>query len=468
MTPSNNKHDSNDKPPGSPPWGGREIYRSVQSIGLSSIGGALVFYDFIIFVFLAPIIGKLFFPVMASDWLLPVQSFGIFAVGYLFRPLGGIVLGHFGDLFGRKRLFAFSILLMSIATLGISVLPTYQTIGIAAPLLLVTFRSLQGIAIGGEVPGAWTFICEHIPRRHAGLACGLICSGLAFGILLASGVTAIFSALFTPAEIEAFVWRIPFLIGGFFGLPALYVRWCLKETPVFSRMIESRTLVPELPLRAVLRDHPKGVIISILLTWVMSAGIVVAALMTATLLQMTYGYSAEEALLATIVGTLFVILGSVLAGVMVDKIGAGNYLMGGSLFFAMTTFAFYAMAGVSYGALYVLYSVMGIAIGLMAAVPYVMVMVFPARVRVTGISFSYNISYAVFGGLAPVFLAYLVQMTPMAVAYYLLFVSALGFGLGAYLAVHTHMLEPDFGDFEMEHREDKPAIPESAISFRLR
>ncbi|MCL6708991.1 MFS transporter [Pseudomonas sp. R2.Fl] len=466
MPPSKNEHDRDDRPAAPPPWGRREIYRSVQSIGLSSIGGALVFYDFIIFVFLAPVIGKLFFPATTSDWLPAVQSFGIFAVGYLFRPLGGVVLGHFGDLFGRRRLFAFSILLMSIATLGISALPTYQTIGIAAPLLLIALRCLQGIAIGGEVPGAWAFICEHIPRRHAGLACGLICTGLAFGILLASGVTGILNALFTSAEIEAFVWRIPFLIGGLFGLPALYARWCLKETPVFSRMIESRTLVPELPLKAVLRDHSASVVFSILLTWAMSAGVVVAALMTASLLQMAYGYSAEDAMFATIVGTSFIILGSVLAGVMVDKIGAGNYLMGGSLFFAMATFAFYAMAGISYGAMFVLYSVMGVAIGLMAAVPYVMVMVFPARVRVTGISFSYNISYAVFGGLAPIVLAYLIHLTPMVVAYYLLFASVLGFGLGAYLAVHPRMLDPDFGDFDVRRQEDETGYPASATSFR--
>src|SRR5262245_60886833 len=115
-----------------------------RTLGLSALGGALEFYDFIIFVFFATVIGKLFFPPDMPEWLVLIQTFGIFATGYLVRPLGGIVLAHFGDLFGRKRVFAFSILLMAIATLGMALMPTYATIGLAAPMLLIFMRILQG------------------------------------------------------------------------------------------------------------------------------------------------------------------------------------------------------------------------------------------------------------------------------------------------------------------------------------
>lgn len=123
---------------------------------LAALGGALEFYDFIIFVFFAGVMGQLFFPADMPEWLHQMQTFGIFAAGYLARPLGGIVMAHFGDRVGRKKMFTLSILLMALPTLLIGLLPTYAALGIAAPLmLLLLLRILQGAAIGGEVPGAW-------------------------------------------------------------------------------------------------------------------------------------------------------------------------------------------------------------------------------------------------------------------------------------------------------------------------
>src|SRR5260370_7905851 len=129
----------------------------VRILSLASIGGALEFYDFVIFVFFATVIGKLFFAASLPDWVRQAQTFGIFAAGYLARPLGGIVMAHFGDKRGRKRMLTLSILLMAIPTLLIGLLPTYQSIGWAAPLLLLLFRVVQGIPIIGHAPGAWSF-----------------------------------------------------------------------------------------------------------------------------------------------------------------------------------------------------------------------------------------------------------------------------------------------------------------------
>jgi MFS family permease len=139
----------------------------IRTLSLASLGGALEFYDFVIFVFFTGIIGKLFFPPDLPDWLRQLQVFGIFAAGYLARPLGGIVMAHAGDLHGRKRMFTLSVLLMAIPTLLIGLLPTYQTIGIAAPLLLLAMRVMQGAAIGGEAPGGWVFVAEHAPSAWA-------------------------------------------------------------------------------------------------------------------------------------------------------------------------------------------------------------------------------------------------------------------------------------------------------------
>jgi MFS family permease len=135
-----------------------------KTLGLAALGGALEFYDFIIFVFFAPAIGQLFFPQAIPDWLRQLQTFGIFAAGYLARPLGGIIMAHFGDLLGRKRMFTLSVLLMSVPTLLMGLLPTYASIGLLAPVLLLVLRVLQGAAVGGEVPGAWVFVSEHVPQ----------------------------------------------------------------------------------------------------------------------------------------------------------------------------------------------------------------------------------------------------------------------------------------------------------------
>ncbi len=417
----------------------------VRVLGLSAVGGALEFYDFIIFVFFAAVLGKLFFPPDMPEWLVLIQTFGIFAAGYLVRPLGGIVMAHFGDKVGRKRVFALSVFMMSISTLAMACLPTYATIGVAAPILLVLFRMMQGAAIGGEVPGAWTFVAEHVPANRVGMACGFLCSGLTFGILLGSLIAAIINWVFTPDQVEAFAWRIPFLIGGVFGLIGVWLRRWLQETPVFTQMKASNSLHETLPLKVVLRDHLHGVVISALLTWVLSAGIVVTTLMTSTFLQKLYGYTALESLLATSFGSLFLIFGTVSAGMVVDRIGSGRFFAIAGIFFGAATFTFYSQAGTSLPVLFGLYAVMGLATGLVGAVPYVMVRAFPAQVRFSGLSFSYNVAYAIFGGLTPVVVTSMLAVNPMAHAYYLLFIAALTSGLGLYLLANSHRIEGEIG-----------------------
>ncbi|MFC4624792.1 MFS transporter [Daeguia caeni] len=416
-----------------------------HTLGLSALGGALEFYDFIIFVFFATVIGHLFFPPEMPDWLVLIQTFGIFAAGYLVRPLGGIVLAHFGDRFGRKRVFAFSVFLMSISTLAMACLPTYATLGVGAPILLIVFRMLQGAAIGGEVPGAWTFVAEHVPANRVGMACGFLCSGLTFGIMLGSLIATAINWIFTPDELSAYAWRIPFLIGGIFGMFAVYLRRWLAETPIFTEMKNSHLLQDRLPLGTVLRNHLHGVIISVLLTWILSAGIVVTTLMTATFLQKLYGYTPLQSLAATSFGTLFLMFGTVTAGAIVDRIGSGRFFAVAGVFFGIATFVFYTYAAVSLPVLFTLYAVMGLSVGMVGAVPYVMVRAFPAPVRFSGLSFSYNLSYAVFGGLTPVIVTSLLAVNPMAHAWYLVFIAVLASGLGLYLMVHSERLEGEIG-----------------------
>jgi len=270
-----------------------------------------------------------------SDWMRQLQTFSIFAAGYLARPLGGIIMAHFGDLLGRKRMFMLSIFLMSVPTLAIGLLPTYAMIGIWAPLLLLAMRILQGAAVGGEVPGAWVFVAEHVPR-HVGFACGTLTAGLTGGILLGSLVATAINKLYAPAELLAEGWRVPFIIGGFFGLLSAWLRQWLHETPVFREMEARQALANELPLKTVIREHRPAVIQTMLLTWLLSAAMVVVNMMTPTLLQKLYAIPASVTLQANSIATLFLSLGCIFFGALADRFGAGRMLVIGCAMLGFT------------------------------------------------------------------------------------------------------------------------------------
>lgn len=412
----------------------RPLTRSdYKTLSLSALGGALEFYDFIIFVFFAAVVGKLFFPAEMPEWLRQLQTFGIFAAGYLARPLGGIVMAHFGDLLGRKRMFTLSIFLMAVPTLVMGLLPTYAQIGIWAPLALLLMRVIQGAAIGGEVPGAWVFVAEHVPARHVGYACGTLTSGLTAGILLGSLMATLINTLYTPEEVQAWAWRVPFLVGGVFGLFSVYLRRWLHETPVFAELQQRKALAEEVPLKAVLREHRGAIAISMLLTWVLSAGIVVVILMTPTVLQTVYGFDAATALKANSLAIVCLTVGCIVSGALADRFGAGRTFLVGGLLLAASSWTFYSSLKAHPDWLFPLYALTGLFVGTIGAVPYVMVKAFPPVVRFSGLSFSYNLAYAIFGGLTPMIVSLLMKWDPLGPAYYVAALCGVAVFIGLYL-----------------------------------
>jgi MFS family permease len=404
-----------------------------KTLSLAALGGALEFYDFIIFVFFAAVIGELFFPPDIPEWLRQVQTFAIFAAGYLARPLGGIIMAHFGDKVGRKKMFSLSILLMALPTLAMGALPTYETIGIAAPLLMLLMRVLQGAAIGGEVPGAWVFVAEHVPEKRIGFACGTLTAGLTAGILLGSLVATVLNTTLSPAAIRDHGWRIPFFLGGVFGLLAMYLRRWLHETPVFQQMQQRKALAETMPLHTILAHHKRSIVISMLLTWLLSACIVVVILMAPTLMQKQHGIPAALSLQANSFATIMLLLGCVIAGWLVDRFGAARALIVGCLLLAIGSWNFFHQLGSTPEMLFVWYGLAGLSVGVVGVVPFVMVRAFPAAVRFTGISFSYNVAYAIFGGLTPISVTLMMNLTPMAPAWYVLALALIGFLVGIWL-----------------------------------
>lgn len=405
-----------------------------RTLLLASLGGALEFYDFIIFVFFATVISQIFFPPDVPEWLRQMQTFGIFAAGYLVRPLGGVAMAHFGDLVGRKRMFMLSVLLMAIPTLLMGLLPTYATVGVAAPILLLIMRMLQGAAVGGEVPGAWVFVSEHVPRNRIGFACGVLTCGLTIGILLGSLMATMVNTLWTPEEIAGGIWRMPFIVGGVFGLFALWLRRYLHETPVFEQLRKRRELVKGLPIRQVLAGHGSGVVHSMIFSWLLTAGIVVVILMTPTLAQTAYGIGAREALVANSLATLALAVGCVAFGMAADRFGADRVLVAGSLLLLASSIVLYwVLANVPSKFVHV-YMLAGFCVGVVGVVPTTMVETFPAAIRFSGISFSYNLAYAISGGLTPLIVTWWMRMHPQAPGYYVGAVAVVG-ALTAGLAI---------------------------------
>lgn len=389
-----------------------------RTLSLAALGGALEFYDFVIYVFLAPVIGQLFFPADMPDWLRLLQTFGIFSAGYLARPLGGILIAHFGDLLGRKQMFSLSIFLMAAPTLAIGLLPTYSSIGMAAPLLLLLMRILQGVAIGGEVPGAWVFIAEHVPAQRFGFGIGTLTAGLTVGILLGSLLAGAINSVYGPAAVAAFAWRIPFIAGGVFGFVSVYLRRFLEETPVFQELKARRALAREVPIKAVLRDHRAETLLALALTWVLTAAIVVVILFTPAYLQQIHHVPAPQALRANSLATFTFALGCLFFGWASDRFGTRAAMIAGFGGLLVSSYVFYSWLPGSPDSLSLTYGLTGFFVGAATTVPIVAVRSFPAPLRFSGLSFSYNVSYAVFGGLTPVVLTLWLRTTPMAPAYY--------------------------------------------------
>jgi len=414
--------------------------KDYKTLSLSALGGTLEFYDFVVYVFFAAVIGNLFFPATMPDWLRQLQTFGIFAAGYLARPLGGIIIAHFGDKLGRKRMFTLSIFLMAAPTLLIGLLPTYASIGIGAPLLLLACRVLQGAAIGGEVPGAWVFVAEHVPAPRVGQGVGVLTSGLTAGILLGSIVSVIINSHYTQAEIAGWAWRLPFLLGGIFGFVSVYLRRFLEETPVFKELKAHRELSRGLPLKTLLREHLGAVVISILLTWVLSAAVVVVILFTPTYLQKVHHITPALASQANAVSTLTLTLGCIFFGWCCDRIGLRASMAIGNLGLLLTGYLFYTGLPGTATSLFLTYPLAAFFVGSISTVPVAAVRAVPAAIRFSGLSFSYNVSYAIFGGLTPMMLTLWLKADQLAPAHYVSCLAVLGIVL-AFVPLTTSLTQ---------------------------
>tara|TARA_B100001248_G_scaffold261923_1_gene254993 strand:+ start:18431 stop:19786 length:1356 start_codon:yes stop_codon:yes gene_type:complete len=401
----------------------------VKVMALSSLGGALEFYDFVIYVFFARIISELFFGAAASSFVALMESFAVFAIGYLFRPLGGIIFSHFGDKKGRKNMFALCIFLMAVPTFLMGCLPTYAQIGVWAPILLCVMRCMQGMAVGGEIPGACVFVAEHVGKRYKGLSCSALFCGLYLGMLLGSLVATITTKAMPEASLMSWGWRIPFLLGGVLGVVGILLQRHLEETPIFKQMHASEA-THSFPIKTVLKNHKKEIAQSMVLTWMLAAVVVVFFLTMPTFLEVNLNYKAGNLLAINSFGILLFSFSVLGFGALSDRVGRRKLFLIMSALLAVVCYPaftlFQAHETWSTIGAYTLLSVIG---GFIGIVPVTLTEMFPARIRFTGFSFGYNLSYAILGGLTPLVCTTLIQVldNPLAPAFYIIGVCVIAF-----------------------------------------
>ncbi len=357
---------------------------------LTSIGAGLEYYDFVIYAMLAGYIAKQFFP--EENYYAGIMgTFCIFAVGYLVRPIGGVVFGIFGDRFGRKKVFLVSILLMAFSTISIGLLPTYNSIGILATIIFAFSRVLQGISFGAELPGSLTFLTEHVGNNNRGIHCAFMISSIGIGVTIGSFVTYMITKILTSQQMFAWGWRIPFLAGGILAIAGYFIRKQTVETPYFINMQKKNELV----LIELFKNNFWQVINGIGII-IFPACFIVFVLVMPVYLHQLFNYSMPDIYLVITVGYIWSSLLIPIFGWLSDRVDRRKLLFFPAISVALFGYFLFKILSIkSFYALFVFMLLYQLIIAAMAASYFVMLAEsFPTRVRFTGVALCYNISYA--------------------------------------------------------------------------
>ena len=402
----------------------------LKIVGVAALGGALEFYDFMVFVFLANTISPQFFPATQHINSL-LGLFGAFTVGYLARPIGGLIFSHYGDLRGRKNAFYISIILMAIPSLFIAVLPNFQSIGLLAPVLLVLLRVVQGLAVGGEVPGAITFTFEHVASNKRGRAIVLIFFALSLATLFGQGIIALLHASLAKEQFYSWGWRIAFLIGAILGVFGGYLRKNLAETPLFKPVGNKPkdNYIPSLLLvKNYFLSFMQGLAILCLGAVSMFLLFVYMPIYLVNFKTQHLVEASNVQLLNTVSLSVFSLF-MILFGYLSDYFGRKKLIIiGAFLLFVLSYPLFNALLN---GSLYVAFLSLislGFAFSLVASSYGALIAeLFPSKVRYTGVGLAYNVAYAALGGTTPLIATFLIKITNNSLmpAYYLMLFAGL-------------------------------------------
>jgi MFS transporter, MHS family, proline/betaine transporter len=359
------------------------------------------------------VISQLFFP--SHDELASlVGTYGVYATGFLMRPLGGVVFGYIGDRMGRKRALELSVLLMAVPTTLMALLPTYAQAGVGAALLLTLFRLLQGLSVGGEYIGSMSFLSEHAPPGRRAFLGSFSSSSVILGSLLGSGVAALLTGLLTEAELLAWGWRLPFLGGIVIGLVGLWLRSGVDESPSFLEAREKGGLADN-PIKSAMRQNLGPIAVTLGLTGISAVGFYLPFVWLPTWLARINQPPLDQskALTASTIALVALLILTPLTALLADRVGKKPMFLASAIGYAVLTYPLFlllrtgtysaaVLAGLVFAACNSLYS------GCMAAT---MVELFPTRTRYSGVAIGYNTGQAILGGTAPLIATGLIELS---------------------------------------------------------
>jgi MHS family shikimate/dehydroshikimate transporter-like MFS transporter len=399
-----------------------------KAVTAATVGTVIEWYDYALYGAASGlIINKLFFPNLSPTTGL-LAAFATFAVGYFARPVGGIVISHIGDKFGRKPALILTIMLMGLATVVMGLLPTYESIGLAAPVLLVLMRLIQGFGAGAELAGAIVLVAEYAPANRRAFYTGLPNAATLVGIMLA---TVSFLAIsYLPEEVLlGWAWRVPFLLSGVLFLVALYIRKHLDETPEYVEAMaraEEKRHEQQVPLGELFHKSPGEVLYGFLSVTGHNANAYILSAFSLSYMTNTVGMSRTEGLIAVTIGSLFGIVGVPIMGTLADRIGSAKVYMGGALFVLLFAFPLFWMFDTGS----VLWSALGISLGygigfgaMAGAQGAFLANLFPTRYRFSGLAMSRELNGVLVAGPTPLIAQALVGAAngrPTYVAIYLM------------------------------------------------
>lgn len=394
-------------------------------IAAGMIGEILEWYDFTLYGFFAPVLAALFFP-SHNPFLSILATFGGFAAGYLLRPVGGFLFGHFGDRIGRKKVLAYTLILMSAPTVLIGLLPTYQSIGILAPILLVLLRLIQGLSCGGEYTGSMIFLYEHAPEHRQGLFSSLAVMGSFIGGMFSVAAVGITTATMSTMTLHAFGWRLPFLFAIFTAIIGFYIRMKIADTPVFEQIKRQGNII-RIPLADILKQHKRK------LFNIMGINVQVAVLSyiiliyAPTYLTKFVGLTLTQVMLLNIITISSIFVTVPLFGILADKIGAKPILIFSAIGTILATYPSYILFTTGNFELVLLGEVIFALLisSTMATGPKIMAGMVPAKLRYSSVSIGHGICDSMFGGTAPLIATLLINNTNniLSPAYYIILAS---------------------------------------------
>jgi metabolite-proton symporter len=390
------------------PSGEEQKTSIVKVVFASLIGTAVEWYDFFLYGSAAALVfGTLFFP--SSDPLTgTLLAFGTYALGFVARPLGGIVFGHFGDKVGRKKMLVTSLLMMGAATIAIGLLPTYTTIGIAAPILLLAMRLLQGFAVGGEWGGAVLMAAEHGQDQHRGFWSSWPQAGVAMGNLLATGVLWVLAAVQSQEAFLQWGWRVPFILSAVLVLVGLWVRLSIEESPVFNEakaeIAEKQAEASHMPLMEVIKNYPREVFIAMGMRMAENISYYIFTIVVITYITEYAGQDKGPILQALLIGSAVHFVWIPIVGAISDKVGRRPLYLLGAVGVAVWAFPFFSLVTEGGQGNLILAVVVGLMLHALMYSPQAAFFseLFGTSVRYTGASVGYQLASIFAGALAPI------------------------------------------------------------------